>query len=121
MPNFSEISNTRLISCEEPLQIICNKVIAYYDMSVICGHRDQIAQDRAYFDGFSTKMYPDSRHNSKPSQAIDIAPYPIDWDDTDRFCVMAGFVLCVAAQEKIRLRWGGTWSLGDYGHFELIK
>ncbi len=117
MPKFSEISKARLIGCEGPLQVVCNKVIKFYDCSVIWGHRDQAAQDKAYFDGFSDKMWPNSKHNVLLSQAVDLAPYPIDWDDTERFCVMAGFVLCVAAQEKIRLRWGGAW--GDYGHFEL--
>ena len=118
MPQFSDTSKARLTGCEEPLQAVCNKVIVYYDCSVIWGHRDQAAQDKAYFDSFSDKMFPNSKHNSTPSRAVDLAPWPIDWDDIERFCVMAGFVLCVAAQEKIRLRWGGAW--GDYGHFELI-
>lgn len=119
MPKFSDLSKARLLECEEPLQVICNKVIMYYDISVICGYRDQAAQDRAYFDNFSGKMYPNSRHNSLPSQAVDLAPWPIDYDDLKQFCVMAGFVLCIAAQEKIKLRWGGAWN--DYGHFELIE
>lgn len=117
MPKFSETSIKRLATCEEPLQVICNKVIVYYDYSVIWGHRDQAAQGKACFDGFSDKMFPDSRHNSEPSQAVDLAPWPIDWDNIEQFCVMAGFVMCVAAQEQVKLRWGGAW--GDYGHFEL--
>ena len=117
MPQFSKTSMGHLAGCEEPLQLVCNEVIVIYDMSVICGRRDQEAQDKAYFDNFSDKMWPNSKHNSKPSRAVDLYPYPIDTEDIERFCVMAGFVLCVAAQKKIRIRWGGAW--GDYGHFEL--
>ena len=69
-----------------------------------------------------------SHHNSDPSRAVDVAPYPIDWNDTERFGRFAGFVLGMAAAMGIPLRWGGDWDrdndthdqkFNDLVHFEL--
>lgn len=35
-------------------------------------------------------------HSTVPSRAVDIAPYPVDWADKERFVLLAGFVLGVA-------------------------
>ena len=67
---------------------------------------------------------------------VDVAPYPIDWEDLDRFRYFAGYVMGVAAilhSEGLithRLRWGGDWnrdtqvkdnSFNDMPHFELVS
>ena len=117
MPHFSDLSKSRLIGCDEPLQVVCNEVILYFDVSVIWGQRGQEAQDEAYGNGYSQKKWPYSLHNRIQSLAVDLVPYPIDYNDIERFCLMSGYVLCIAAQKNVSLRWGGTW--GDYGHFEI--
>ena len=43
-------------------------------------------------------------------KAVDIAPYPIDWDARDDFHYLGGFVLGIAASMGINIRWGGDWS-----------
>ena len=69
-----------------------------------------------------------SKHNQEPSLAVDVAPWPIDWNDSHRFYHFAGFVLGIAAALNIRLRWGGDWdsdfdlrdqTFFDLPHFEL--
>ena len=45
--------------------------------------------------------------------ALDAAPCPIDWEDAKRFYLFAGFVLGIARQLGIKLRWGGDWD-GDF-------
>ncbi len=57
-----------------------------------------------------------------PSLAVDLAPYPIDWNDLKRFHELAGRILEVAALLDIPLTWGGHWhSFKDYPHYELPK
>ena len=89
---------------------------------MLCGHRGKIAQNEA-FDAIpqrSTKKWPDGKHNKKPSLAVDVAPYPIDWKDIARFYGLAGLFMKIALSNGIDIIWGGCWDkLKDYGHFEL--
>ena len=84
----------------------------------------------AFLRGNSKVQFPNSKHNSLPSLAVDAAPYPIDWNDKKRFALFAGFVLGIAATKGIRLRWGGDWNMNyitldnrfdDLPHFELVQ
>ena len=55
-------------------------------------------------------------------EAVDIAPYPIDWNDTKRFDKLAEHILKKAKQLNIPITWGGTWkTLVDKPHFELKR
>lgn len=132
MPAFSVTSKARLASCSIKLQNVMNEVIKHIDFKVISGNRTLEEQQKEYELGYSTKdgIEKKSRHQSKPSEAIDIAPYPIDWENTKRFHVLAGFVMGVATEMGIKLRWGGDWDrdwsykdqkFHDLGHFELVK
>lgn len=130
MPKFSRTSRERLESCDIRLQNIFNEVIKRWDCSIICGHRSEYDQNRAYKTGNSRLMFPKSKHNSSPSVAIDVAPYPIDWNDVIAFAHFAGYVIRVAEDQGIKLRWGGDWdgdkfnkdqSFNDLPHFEIIE
>ncbi len=52
--------------------------------------------------------------------AVDVAPYPIDWDDVERFQVVAAYILAAAMRLGVSLEWGGLWRQKDYGHFEIM-
>jgi peptidoglycan L-alanyl-D-glutamate endopeptidase CwlK len=52
----------------------------------------------------------------------------VDWNDTTRFYVLAGYVLGIATRLGVPLRWGGDWNgnwsyrdqrFHDLGHLEL--
>ena len=135
MPRFSDRSLEKLNTCHPDLQLIFNKVVGKYDCSVLCGERSKEEQDAAHRDGLSQLKYPESRHNTSPSMAVDVAPYPIDWNDTSRFNHFGGFVLGAAEMllmtGKInhKIRWGGDWDrdnelsdnkFNDLVHFEII-
>lgn len=135
MPYYSKKSKAKLATCHEELQLVFNEVINYFDCTIICGYRDEEHQNR-YFDEGKTKLkYPESKHNRKPSLAIDVAPYnnrslPIDWHDGERFYYFAGFVLGVAYQLGVKLRCGADWNMDthvkdtkfkDLVHFELVR
>ncbi len=37
--------------------------------------------------------WPDGKHNTVPSSAVDVTPYPVVWDDRERQFLFAGYVL----------------------------
>lgn len=135
MPKFSASSLKRLESCHDDLRVIFGVVIESFDCSVLEGRRGRDAQNAAYASGKSQLKYPQSKHNENPSMAIDVAPYPIDWEDLARFRFFAGHVMGIASyllrtgDIGHRLRWGGDWDmdtqvsdngLNDLVHFELV-
>jgi len=129
MPKFGRKSRERLATCDKKLQDVFNEVIKKVDCSVLEGHRDERRQDKLYEEGKTKVRYPMGRHNSKPSRAVDVVPYPVDWKDRERFHLFAGFVIGVAYRMGIALRWGGDWNMNwevddnkfdDFPHFELV-
>jgi len=130
MPQFGKKSKEQLATCNEKLRRVFNEVIKTVDCSVLEGHRDKDRQDSLYEEGKTKVKYPHGRHNEFLSRAADVVPYPIDWDDRERFHLFAGFVLGTAKQMGIDLRWGGDWNINwfvddnkfdDFPHFELIN
>lgn len=129
MPRFSRASIEALRTCDMRLQLVLNAAIKHIDFAILEGHRGKAEQDEAYRTGKSKVRFPLGKHNKFPSLAVDIAPYPIDWADTERFVYFAGFIMGVASQLGVRLRYGGDWDgdtqmkderFRDYGHFELV-
>jgi hypothetical protein len=130
MPRFGTRSRNALHSCDERLKKVFNEVIKTVDCAVLEGHRDKVKQNKYYKEGKTKLQYPLGRHNELPSRACDVVPYPIDWNDRERFHLFAGFVLGIAKSMGINLRWGGDWDqdwevndnkFDDFPHFELRK
>lgn len=118
---FSKKSIEKLLTCHPDLVMIINYALktSPLDFSVLCGHRGEKEQNRAYIDGNSKLKYPLSNHNKNPSNAVDIAPYPIDWNNIERFEILGRHVKNVANKLNIEIEWGGDWNFKDYPHFEL--
>ena len=128
MPYFGKSSKNRLSTCDDRLQKVFNEVIKHVDCSVLEGHREKDRQNKLFKEGKTKVKYPDGRHNRQPSSAVDVTPYPVDWKDRERQTLFAGFVIGVASQMGINLRWGGDWDqdfqvvdnrFDDFPHFEL--
>lgn len=125
MENFvlSLKSKSRLATCTYDLVNIVELAIKIspIDFSVIWGYRNEKDQNEAYELGHSKVKYPNSDHNILPSNAVDIAPYPIDWEDEIGFALIAGAMFVSARILKKELKWGGKWEiLKDLGHFYLL-
>ena len=126
MPSFSKRSKTNLSQAHPDLQTLFNEVIKERDCSVICGERGEKAQNKAYAEGNSKKRYPDSKHNKKPSLAVDVVPWPLDWNDIKGFKEFGEYVMRVYermwGEGKIKsvISWGGHWrTFKDYPHYEI--
>jgi len=128
MPHYSNRSRSRLETAHQLLQDLFHEVIKYADCTILEGRRDKARQNMLYRQGKSKVQFPDSRHNPLPSLAVDVAPYPIDWEDLPRFYYFGGTVRGIAFTLDIPLRWGGDWdgdlevkdqNFNDLVHFEL--
>lgn len=132
---FGSTSLARLESCDPKLQVIMRAAIAQglIDMTVTEGHRDQETQDRYFREGKSRVQFPNGKHNSRPSRAVDIAPYingKLSYDQR-HCCYMAGLIMGIARSLGVKLRWGGNWdqdgeivtdqAFQDLVHFELVE
>lgn len=102
------------------------------DILVIETYRGKKAQDAAFKLGKSKLEWPKSKHNKKPSLAIDIAPVTngtIDWGNFKAFKDLAKVVLHTAESLDIKIRWGGDFNMNgiaddkfvDMPHYELIQ
>ena len=128
MPYFGERSKKNLKTCDEDLVFLFEEVIKYFDCSVLEGHRGKKLQNKYFKEGKSKLKFPEGNHNKKPSKAVDVVPYPIDFSDRERMTYFAGFVKGMAAVLGIPIRGGGDWNsntevkdnnFDDLPHFEL--
>ena len=141
MPAFSKKSLGMLQQCHPDLQKVMIEAIKIIDFSVTEGARTKEKQLEYFKAGKSKTM--NSKHLPKYckeigkecSFAIDVCPYPVDYNDRERFCLLAGIVLGIAKLMKDKgmikstIRWGGDWnqnnitkdeSFSDMPHFEVL-
>lgn len=118
---FSKQSKAKLATCHKDLQIIMEDVIKIIDITVLCGHRGEKEQNEAFAKGTSKLKWPESKHNKNPSHAVDIAPYPLDWQNILAFKELGAIVKSVASSKGISIKWGGDFkgSFKDYPHYQL--
>ncbi len=126
MPQFSKTSEKRLQTCHPDIVAVCRELIKQYDFAVLCGHRTKAEQNKAFENGNSRLIYPQSAHNQTPSHAVDIAPYPIDWGNLMRFREMwhrfdaLANLMRERGEIESEFEWGGEWnSFKDYPHIEI--
>jgi peptidoglycan L-alanyl-D-glutamate endopeptidase CwlK len=106
MPKFGKRSRERLKGVDSRLVEVLTEVCKYFDITVIEGLRSQERQNELVEQGKSKTKF--GKHVD--GKAVDIAPYPIDWNARDDFHYLGGFVLGIAASKGINIRWGGDWS-----------
>lgn len=128
MPSFGSRSELALSTAHPLLVRVMRAAVQDYDCTVLVGHRGKVDQDTAFASGKSKLKWPASKHNVMPSLAVDVVPWPIDWNDIGRFRALAVVVRrcweAIPASERdgYTLAWGGDWiSFRDYPHWELRR
>lgn len=132
MPVFGKESLKQLSTCHPLLQRVLKSAVIDFDFVVVEGHRGKEAQNKAFAEGNSQVKWPNGNHNTFPSNAADLSPYPVDWKEGEkphlRFAFMMGVIYAHAKRLGIKLRFGMDWnrnldmrdeSFLDYGHVEL--
>lgn len=124
MPRFSRKSLRELETCDPMLQYLFKEVVKHFDCSVIEGKRSLEDQQELLNEGATKTL--DSAHLT--GRAVDVYPYPVDFEDRDRWHYFGGYVLGTARQFGIDVIWGGDWdndtktkdnTFDDLMHFEL--
>lgn len=124
---LGKTSRDKLASVNPILQEVIHEAFKTmpFDITVLEGIRTLERQKVLVAQGASKTM--NSKHLT--GNAVDLAPYPVDWKDKARFNTMADHVLAAATKLKVHIRWGGDWNMnGDWKdekfydgpHFELI-
>ena len=140
MPSFGANSKNILKTCHPDLVLVMEQSIKVMDFSVLEGHRSMQRQNQLFKQRSTKVLFPNSKHNAMPSNAVDVAPYPIDWSNEhknlSRYYYLAGTIMAIAhklkAQGRItnHLRWGGDWDMDknfadqnfdDLVHFEILE
>ena len=128
MAKFGKKSKENLETCHEDLQKLFNEVIKHFDCTVTQGNRTIEEQEELYKKGLTKVKF--GRHCHSPSIAVDVTPYPVDYENTDRHYYFGGFVLGIAQSMGLSIRWGGDWdsdretkdqTFNDLVHFEIRK
>ncbi len=141
MPELSEFSLGNLNTCRSEIIDVVQIVAKEFDIRVLEGRRAWARQEELLLAGKTTKAGGESAHNpplladgtEDPnwlSDAVDIVPYPIDWNDAKRFIYMAGLMIGVGRTLNINLLWGGNWdddqviiddqNFDDLPHFQYL-
>jgi len=125
MPRFGKRSRGRMKGVDAKLQNVFNEVVKEFDCAIIEGLRSQERQNELVEQGKSQTKF--GKHVQ--GKAMDVAPYPIDWGDRDRFHYFGGYVKGIAKSLNLRVRWGGDWDgdfetkdnkFDDLVHFEIL-
>lgn len=107
------------------------------DFSVTCGVRTLAEQKELYAQGRTkpgqiVTWTLKSRHLPAADglgRAVDLAPYPIDWNDLSKFDAIAKAMFDASKELGIPIRWGANWDQDgnprergetDSPHFELV-
>ena len=131
---FGRRSKKLLKDLHPDLQFLLEEAIKVYDFSIIEAWRSKDQQNFLFNAGKSKLRWPKSKHNTKNNlpgmvRAVDIVPYPIDWNDRERFILLYGIIEGIASYNNIAIRWGGAWkglanmqdnNFDDLPHIELV-
>jgi len=122
-------SKTKLSNAHYILQKLADKAleISKQDLKVICSFRNEHDQNKAFAEKKSKLKWPKSKHNCYPSEAIDVVPLPLDWNNIAPFeemieCFEEAWELL---DEDITQGWimqvGADFSWRDYPHIQIVR
>lgn len=119
---LSKTSKQKLNTCHSDLIKLIEAVAETEKCAVICGFRGRHEQEKAYMAGKSKAKWGQSKHNFKPSHAVDVVPLPLDWNDIPAFEKLGEKIMAKAKELGIKVKWGKYFKgLVDYPHFELAS
>ncbi len=120
MPKFGKRSKERLKGVDAKLVNVLNELVKIMDVTIIEGLRTEERQEELVKQGASKTKY--SKHLL--GKAVDVAPYPINWKDRERFHYMGGMIRGIGQQLNVPIRWGGDWDsdgeVADNGFDDLL-
>jgi len=122
-------------SIDHRLNAVSDRVLKLRDHSIIEGHRPEKEQNAAFnaTPQRSKIKWPDGKHNSIPSKALDMQPHPMPEDDDtlrEDLSYIAGLYVGIGSEMGLTLRWGGDFDMDgetadnrwdDLFHLEIVE
>ena len=105
MPRFGKRSGEKMKGVDSRLINVMNELIKLMDVTIIEGLRTKERQEELVAKGASKTKF--SKHIE--GKALDLSPYPIDWENRDGFYYMGGMIRGIAQQLGYDIRYGGDW------------
>jgi len=105
MPKFGKRSREKMRGVDSRLINVMNELIKLMDVTIIEGLRTKERQEELVAKGASKTKF--SKHIE--GKALDVAPYPIDWENRDGFYYMGGMIRGISQQLGYDIRYGGDW------------
>ena len=105
MPKFGKRSREKMRGVDSRLINVMNELIKLMDVTIIEGLRTKERQEELVAKGASKTKF--SKHIE--GKALDVAPYPIDWENRDGLYYMGGMIRGIAQQLGYDIRYGGDW------------
>jgi hypothetical protein len=133
MNKWGKNSKKHRESIDWHLNAVSDQVLKIRDHSIIEGHRPEAEQNAAFDSGASHLRWPDGKHNSIPSKALDMQPYPLPESTQvlrEDLSYLAGLYVGIGRQMGLRIRWGGSWDetgetvnnkFDDLYHIEVVE
>lgn len=146
--SFGKTSKERLATVDPRLAAVCHLALCKspIDFMVLEGRRSISRQHELYGQGRTAAQLSavgvdpalarpsmqqvtwTLKSNHFAGRAVDLVPYPVDWNDTKKFDLMAQAMFAAAKDLGTPIRWGADWDRdgkprergeSDSPHFEL--
>ena len=124
MNKFSTSSRRKLDTCHPDLIKLFEVVLVWQDVTIAEGERGKAEQDAAYARGASKLKFPESMHNTHPSLATDVYPYPYSPAEWEKDYYAKWYEFCLKVQAtadtlNIKVLNGGLAWGWDFPHWQL--
>tara|TARA_R100001377_G_C3138013_1_gene91685 strand:+ start:259 stop:651 length:393 start_codon:yes stop_codon:yes gene_type:complete len=124
MPKFGKKSKQRLKGLDPRLIEVLDELIKIMDVTIIEGLRSEETQYKYFLDKSSKLDGTKKKSKHQTGHAVDLAPYPVKWQETKRFYYMGGMIKGIAKELGINIRWGGDWDsdgeISDQTFMDLV-
>ena len=122
---LGKTSLARLKGVDETLVNVVKRAIeiSEVDFTVLEGVRTLERQRELYAQGRTAPgkivtWTMKSRHIE--GKAVDLVPYPLDWNDLEKFNKIKDAMFQAAKELDVNLRWGADWD-GDENYREMVS
>lgn len=126
MPQFGSKSLANFAQLHPKLQAIAREAIKEFDFTILDAQRGRAEQELAFKQKRSRAHFGQSAHNYIPAIAMDLAPWPIDFNKKKPFILLSHVIFRIAGEQGTKLRWLGDPNMDgspadgwDFPHYEL--
>jgi len=135
MPEFGKRSRRNFAGVHPDIRRVFDIVVVFFDCACTSGVRTTEEQQKLFAQGRTEPgaivtncdgVEKLSNHQVPPGEyfgmAVDVDPYPIDYNDRARYFAFAIVVKAVALALDVPLEWGGDWErFPDLPHWQLVR